>query len=328
MGATSGRRGALALLGDWGPATGALLGLLTARGHLVCLLPPEGGPLPPSADLLLARLTRRDGASQAGELARALATPWLAWCTDHDLVPAALEHGALSAQVVAAAATPAVVERAVANALRALAPGAAPEGASLRRHRRGDLVVTAHGETVEVHDGIVSLRGLHPDGQEVLLGLFGPGHVLVPSAEAVCPRRILAHTDVTVRVRTWRELLGDPPALARVQDRARLLELWAAAQGRLGVEPRLLAVLRVLAEQFGVAREDGLVVDVRVTHADLAAAVGADRTTVTRAVTALTRRRRLDSAGLGEARRYRLPHGAAAFTAPRPPRAPAARAPR
>ena len=52
---------------------------------------------------------------------------------------------------------------------------------------------------------------------------------------------------------------------------------------------RLLGVLALLAEQFGEACSEGTLIDVRITHAQLAAAIGATRATVTRLLGPLRR---------------------------------------
>ena len=62
-------------------------------------------------------------------------------------------------------------------------------------------------------------------------------------------------------------------------------------QSRPSVEQRLLGILHWIAEQFGRPDVDGTLIEIRVTHAQLAAAIGATRATVTRVLGTLRRRR-------------------------------------
>lgn len=298
------------VIGEWTEATSALA-RLTRSGHQLHLLPRQATPiaLPCVPHLVLALVTTPSDIAQAQELGSRSAAPWVAICHDALLAERALRHGALIAHTAGSPDPSSLIEHAVVNVLSATADRAelSPGNVELRRHRSGEPVVASLGQGVEVRDGVVSLRGLHEDGQEVLLGLFGPGHLLVPSAELAGPRRVLAHTDTTIRVRPWRDLAADPASVERLQQRARLLELWLSAQGHPSVDRRLLAVLAILADEFGSPVDEGLLIDVRLTHADLASAISADRTTVTRALAQLVRRRRVILVGTGPSRRYCLP---------------------
>lgn len=165
----------------------------------------------------------------------------------------------------------------------------------LRCYRAGRPILLAADGTLEVQEGVVALTVLHADGDEVLLGLYGPGQMLTGHPEDRCCIQLYAHTDVRVRVETWTEACRKPGFAERLRGRLRQMEAWAAMQARPQVEQRLLGLLTLLAEQFGKPAARGTLVDVRITHAQLASAVGATRTTVTRLLGRLKRQGFLSS---------------------------------
>ena len=85
--------------------------------------------------------------------------------------------------------------------------------------------------------------------------------------------------------------------------RLQQLEAWAAMQARPHLDQRVLGLLSLLAEQFGRPHPQGTLIDVRITHAQLAAAAGATRTTITRTLGDLRTRGLLATVGSGEAQR-------------------------
>jgi len=114
----------------------------------------------------------------------------------------------------------------------------------------------------------------------------------------------MAHTDVIATARVWHAIAGDPTLSERLRMRIQLMEAWAAMQARPHLDERLLGLLGLLAEQFGVAQGEGLLVDIRLTHAQLASAVGATRSTVTRILGDLRMRGKLTTIGDGERERF------------------------
>ena len=158
-----------------------------------------------------------------------------------------------------------------------------------RQYRGGERIALDPENVLEIQEGIVALTVLHEDGAEVLLGLYGPGQVLTGHPEDRCCIQLQAHTDTSVRIRRWTEAVQNETFAERLRDRLRHMEAWAAMQARPQIEQRLLGILALLAEQFGRPAAKGTLVDVRVTHAQLASAVGATRTTVTRLLGQLRR---------------------------------------
>jgi CRP-like cAMP-binding protein len=82
------------------------------------------------------------------------------------------------------------------------------------------------------------------------------------------------------------------------------MEAWASMQARPGLRQRLLGLLSLLAATFGRSHAEGMMIDVRLTHAELASAIGATRSTITRLLSELRRERLVVSEGRGRAERF------------------------
>jgi CRP-like cAMP-binding protein len=185
-------------------------------------------------------------------------------------------------------------------------PTSFPRGERIRRYPRDAIIALPADAILDVREGVVAQTVLHDDGSEVLLGLCGPGSLLVGHPEDDCCLQILAHTDVTVSIERWETAAGQPGFAARLRTRLRQMEAWSAMGARHYLDQRLLGILGLLAEQFGTPHDEGTLVDVRITHAQLAAAIGATRTTVTRLLGDLRARDLLTTSGTGPRERFCL----------------------
>jgi len=97
----------------------------------------------------------------------------------------------------------------------------------------------------------------------------------------------VAHTEAKVKIEPWDVVASTPDFLAKLRARLQQMEGWAAMQARPSLQQRVLGLLGLLSEQFGVASKQGVLIDVRMTHGQLAAAVGATRTSITRVLSEL-----------------------------------------
>jgi CheY-like chemotaxis protein len=264
-------------------------------------------------DLMVAETAAGADLAAIAEAAKQLAIPWLACSATADPAATTTAYQAGALAVLPRDSSPEDILCAAARLLATLGPKPALGGTASRhrwqRHyRTGEPIVLAAESTLEVEAGIVALTVIHDDGAEVLLGLYGPGQVLAGHPEDTCCIQLSAHTEVRARIQSWPESGGLPAFPERLRDRLRQMEAWAAMQARPQIEQRLLGILSLLAEQFGRVTPQGTVIEVRITHAQLAAAVGVTRATVTRRVGLLRRRGLLAVTGSGGGERYCLPH--------------------
>ncbi|MEM9291072.1 MAG: Crp/Fnr family transcriptional regulator [Acidobacteriota bacterium] len=344
----------LALLGDEAPCL-RLVAALQAVGFAVTLLPAPSRPsperpslelrtssrptsqrradrqrtlphLPYVPDLTLVSVSNRDQLEALAARARGLSVPWLLLCPE-----VAIEDGGGGAAVASAAgavdalpvgSSPELVMRALDRALATRQRG---EGWSRRRRPRrvdyctGALIPLRSDELLKIIEGVVAQVSWDEEGEEGLVGLWGPGHWIPGHPQDACGLSLRAHCDAVVEIEA--ACAGEANLLLGLRDRVRSLEAWASVRTRQTLEQRLLGVLGLLAEQFGRWSEQGTVIELRVTHAQLASAIGSTRATVTRLLGDLRRRDLVHTAASDFGERYCLPHGALWNELERSPRA-------
>jgi CRP-like cAMP-binding protein len=163
-------------------------------------------------------------------------------------------------------------------------------------------------EVLCVRTGIVATTTIHADGTEVLLALAGPGDIVIGHPEDSCSLHLRAHVIADVDVLTWHEARQalDLPVCLRM--RIRQAEGWAAAQARPRLDDRVTGLLSELAPRFGRSHDGGTLIDVRLTHGHLAAALGATRATMTRVIGRLKRRKAVLVIGEGDQQRFVVRH--------------------
>lgn len=135
--------------------------------------------------------------------------------------------------------------------------------------------------------GVIQLTTLQPNGNEVLLGLIGPSMPLGMPMTDMNPYQATALTDVDVLWLSLAEIESSPKLAAglfrHMTLRVRQAETWLALSGMRPVSERLRHLLTLLAQQLGqVHGESSIRLTVRLTHEQLANAIGTTRVTVTR----------------------------------------------
>jgi CRP-like cAMP-binding protein len=160
--------------------------------------------------------------------------------------------------------------------------------------QKRDLVHLAAGSSVPllrnhiwlVVRGMVKLSSITLQGDELLLGLAGPNepfgaplsHLELTEATTLC--------DSDVLCLSMEEIQGSPHlamALVRAMaSRMRQSESLISLLGLRRVEDRVRGFLELLAEDYGQPCDQGLQLNLRLTHQDLASALSTTRVTVTR----------------------------------------------
>src|SRR5579859_2089000 len=268
----------LIFIGPFAPETSQILACLGELGQAITVA-PELSDLPPlPGAIAIVALTATPALAQVASLARAQGWTWLGWnhIDSPALALAAYQAGARS--VLPAHVTTETIRQALADLTTALpAPvnGHRPRGVRLYRYRPGNVILPEADTVVEVREGIIAIGVVHSDGAQVLLGLCGPGHMLVSHPHDTCSLQLIAHTEAAVVLHTWAEVSTRPDFPQQLRLRLQHLEAWAAMQARPHLDQRLLGLLSLLAEQFGKPHPQGTLIDVRITHAQLSAAAGA-----------------------------------------------------
>ena len=134
--------------------------------------------------------------------------------------------------------------------------------------------------------GMVKLHSISVHGDELILGLAGPNEPFgEPLAHGdLCEAATLCACDLLC---LSLDEIEATPQLAMVMARAiasrmRQSEAVIALLGLRRVEDRLRGFLELLAQEYGQPCEQGLRLNLRLTHQDLASALSTTRVTVTR----------------------------------------------
>jgi CRP-like cAMP-binding protein len=256
------------------------------------------------SDLFVVALSSADRVDLAASAAQHAETEWIAWNLedDPDIATAAYEAGARA--VLPARVTPAGFARTI-NAVQPPGQPSSNEGANPQFYRRGDRLHLPATQVLFVRSGVVAETIDHDDGWESLTGLFGPGRIVLQT-KAAGPV-LTAHTDLTAEMRSWTACASDPRFVERVRVELDDAHAWASVRSHPHLEQRLLGLLRLLANSFGAHHPDGTLVDLDLTHEQLAAAVGTTRATLSRHTAALQRRGELRTVKVAGRRRFLLP---------------------
>ncbi len=139
----------------------------------------------------------------------------------------------------------------------------------------------------QVSQGVVQLSTAQSNGDEVLVGLAGPGMPLGLPLTGLVSYQARALTDVYCLWVSWGELQRSgvlaQVVLFQLMRRLRQTEaLLAITAGQRRVEDRLRHFLLLLAQEVGEPVPMGVRLTVRLTHQSLANAIGTSRVTCTR----------------------------------------------
>ena len=166
----------------------------------------------------------------------------------------------------------------------------APELRRLHFYDRGASIPLKEEGVWQVYRGVVQLSELSVNGDEILLGwLQSSGFVglaLTPLQLETYQAKALS--DVYLRWYSLKEIQEHPKltdlVLQQTLQRLRQTERLLAIAGLKRVEERLMALLKLLAQEMGEPTVEGIRLSVRLTHQALANAISTTRVTVTRLI--------------------------------------------
>lgn len=288
-----------------------LLDRLAGTGHEFALvpaleaLPSEPTPGPP---VVLPMVPLIPGHVPGQVQTRPIAT-WIGWNLTDDPALAEIAYRAGAMSVLPADCTVdtlAVAIRTAQSLLRGHPRQARRQARGEGRFSRGIHVHLDEADVLVVETGVIAMTVLQEDGSEVLMALHGPGAVVIGHPADSCSLHIQALTDVRAVIQDWMHISTTPHFADRLRTQLRRMEARAAVQARPHLDDRLFGMLSLLADTFGVAHTDGICVDLRLTHTQLASAIGTTRSTVTRLVGRLRDAGLISTRGTGAAERIIL----------------------
>ncbi len=164
-------------------------------------------------------------------------------------------------------------------------------GRALQPFNSGQEIPLSPHEVWVVCRGVVQLGTFYDTGDEAILGLACPSMPFGLPLTLIRPYHATALSDVDLMRLTWAEL-EESPVLAQgiFQQTARRLRQTEAVLAMVGyrrVEDRLRHLLLLLKQEVGQPVAGGTRLTVRLTHQQLANAIGTTRVTVTRLISQL-----------------------------------------
>ncbi|HIK56256.1 MAG TPA: Crp/Fnr family transcriptional regulator [Synechococcales cyanobacterium M55_K2018_004] len=164
-------------------------------------------------------------------------------------------------------------------------------GRALQPFSSGQEIPLSPHEVWVVCRGVVQLGTFYDTGDEAILGLACPSMPFGLPLTLIRPYHATALSDVDLMRLTWAEL-EESSVLAQgiFQQTARRLRQTEAVLAMVGyrrVEDRLRHLLLLLKQEVGQPVAGGTRLTVRLTHQQLANAIGTTRVTVTRLISQL-----------------------------------------
>ena len=136
----------------------------------------------------------------------------------------------------------------------------------------------------KIETGVVRIVTWHEDGTLVILGVWGPGDIVGKPFSKVEPYQIECLTKVEATIlplEGWFPLTD--VMLAHIQQAEELMVI----RSYKTVEIMLIKLLGWLAKRFGRSVQTGHLIDLRLTHQDIADMLNSTRVTITRILTQL-----------------------------------------
>ena len=160
--------------------------------------------------------------------------------------------------------------------------------------QRRDLVTLTAGSRVPmlrnhvwlVARGMVKLSSMNEQGEDVLLAIAGPNEPFGEPLSNLDLYEATTLSDCDLLCLPMEEIQQTPHLASTLMlaliSRTRQSEALIALLGLRRVEDRVRGFLELLAEEYGQPCEDGLRLNLRLTHQDIAGALSTTRVTVTR----------------------------------------------
>ncbi|ACB51166.1 transcriptional regulatory protein [Crocosphaera subtropica ATCC 51142] len=162
------------------------------------------------------------------------------------------------------------------------------EGGRLHFYERGENIPLVTEGVWQVYRGVAQLSQLSPQGEEILLGWAQPGTFFGSWLTCVDSYQVKGLSDLYLKWYPIADLSNSPElsqmAFTQLARRMRQTEALLAISGLKRVEDRLQQLLCLLKQELGETTDEGIRIRVRLTHQNLAGAIGTTRVTVTRLI--------------------------------------------
>ncbi|MCL1468588.1 Crp/Fnr family transcriptional regulator [Argonema galeatum] len=148
-----------------------------------------------------------------------------------------------------------------------------------RKFARGSLLVLNQDYLWQIESGVVRTMTWREDGTCITFGLWGPGDLVGRAISKADPYQIECLSDLEATLlpaSRWYQ--ATDAMLLHMQRLGEFLEIVHSKP----IETSLLLLISWLGKRFGREVEQGQIIDLRLTHQQMAEIVGSSRVTVTR----------------------------------------------
>jgi CRP-like cAMP-binding protein len=160
------------------------------------------------------------------------------------------------------------------------------EGRRLHFYAKGEEIPLVSQGVWQVCQGLVQLSTLYPNGEQVWLGWAEPSTFFGHWFSLLQTYQAIALSDAHLAWYSLAEINASPrlaqAVLPQLVRRMRQTEALLAIAGQRRVEDRLQHLLLLMKREIGQPVAEGTRLGVRLTHQNLANAIGTTRVTVTR----------------------------------------------
>ncbi len=160
------------------------------------------------------------------------------------------------------------------------------QGRPVHKYPKGETIPNNWQAIWYVCQGFVKLSTLCETGEEVLVGLAGSGMVFGSDMTSLKTYQATAQSNVELVSIYLAEIAASPTLshalLPKFNQRLRQTESFLVLAGRRRVQDRLYDLLQLLTREIGQPVSEGICLNVRLTHEDLASACCTTRVTITR----------------------------------------------
>ena len=137
-----------------------------------------------------------------------------------------------------------------------------------------------------VYRGVVQIQTFHYSGDESIIGMLGPMMPFSRAFSDLDSYDVQALTEIELLRLSWRDIQKSPALAMEINQlltrRLQQTEILLTILNKNQIEERLLRFLAFLAREFGKESPEGIRIDIRLTHQQIATIVGTTRVTVTK----------------------------------------------
>ncbi len=158
----------------------------------------------------------------------------------------------------------------------------------LRSYPVGKRIPLRNDEVCIIYRGIVRIQTLQSEGEESILGFVGPMMPILSDFTMFNVYEIYALTPVDLLRLSWSEVQKSDDLMRELNltliQRLRHTEALLALRSKRQTSERLIGFLSFLAQEYGRRTPQGILLEIQLTHQQIADTIGTTRVSITRMI--------------------------------------------